>query len=115
MQQGIDTTRHEADRRATQAGAESARLDEEQAAVEREVRSFLTDNFILDEDASDASALPGDASLTERGVLDSMGVLELIMFIEERYGFKVPDEDTVPENLDSVDRIVGYVRAHASS
>ena len=110
MQQGIDTTRQTAAHRTAQAGAEAARVDEARTAIEREVRSFLTDNFILDEDATDASALPGDASLTERGVLDSMDVLELIMFIEERYGLQVPDEDTLPENLDSIDRIAGYVR-----
>ena len=73
---------------------------------ERDVRDFIAENFILDDDD-----LPGDASLTREGVLDSMGVLELIMFIEERYGLKVPDEDTVPENFDTIDRIVAYLRA----
>jgi acyl carrier protein len=74
------------------------------ADLERDVRAFLRDNFILDGDD-----LPGDASLTQHGVLDSMGVLELIMFVEERFGVKIPDEDTLPEHLDSVDRIVRYV------
>ncbi len=73
--------------------------------LERDVRGFISDNFILDGDD-----LAGDASLTQQGVLDSMGVLELIMFVEERFGVKIPDEDTLPENLDSVDRIVGYVQ-----
>jgi acyl carrier protein len=72
--------------------------------IEREVRTFITENFILD-----GQDLAGDASLTLHGVLDSMGVLELIMFLEERFSVKVPDEDTLPENLDSVDRIVRYV------
>ena len=72
--------------------------------IERDVRDFISENFILDgEDMS------GDASLTRQGVLDSMGVLELIMFIEERFELKVPDEDTLPENFDSVDRIVRYL------
>lgn len=74
--------------------------------IERDVRSFIRENFILDEED-----LSGDASLTSNGVIDSMGVLELVMFIEERYALRVPDEDTVPENLDSVDRIVKYVRS----
>lgn len=73
--------------------------------LERDVRGFISDNFILDGDD-----LAGDASLTQQGVLDSMGVLELIMFVEERFGVKIPDEDTLPENLDSVDRIVRYVQ-----
>ena len=72
--------------------------------IERDVRVFISENFILD-----GEELEGDASLTGEGVLDSMGVLELIMFVEERYGFKVPDEDTLPENFDSIDRIVRYL------
>ena len=75
--------------------------------TERDVRQFVADNFILDRGADD---LPGDESLTQSGVLDSMGVLELIMFIEERFGVKVPDEDTLPANLDTVDNIVRYVQ-----
>lgn len=74
--------------------------------TERDLRQFIADNFILDDQAGE---LAGDASLTQAGVLDSMGVLELIMFIEERFGIKVPDEDTLPENLDSIDRIVRYL------
>lgn len=74
--------------------------------IERDLRQFIADNFILDDQAGE---LAGDASLTQAGVLDSMGVLELIMFIEERFGIKVPDEDTLPENLDSIDRIVRYL------
>lgn len=74
--------------------------------IERDVRAFIRENFILDGQAGD---LAGDASLTRHGVLDSMGVLELIMFLEQRFGLKVPDEDALPENLDSVDAIVRYV------
>jgi acyl carrier protein len=72
--------------------------------IERDVRDFISENFILD-----GEDLSGDASLTRQGVLDSMGVLELIMFIEERFELKVPDEDTLPENFDSIDRIVAYL------
>jgi acyl carrier protein len=72
--------------------------------IERDVRAFISENFILD-----GEDLEGDASLSGEGVLDSMGVLELIMFVEERFGYKVPDEDTLPENFDSIDRIVRYL------
>ena len=75
------------------------------ADIERDVRHFITENFILN-----GATIDGAGSLTRNGVLDSMGVLELIMFIEERFGITVPDEDTLPENLDSVDLIVRYVR-----
>lgn len=74
--------------------------------IDRDVRQFLADNFILDNGGADLGA---DESLTQAGVLDSMGVLELIMFVEARFGVSIPDEDTLPENLDSVARIVAYV------
>jgi acyl carrier protein len=80
--------------------------------IERDVRVFLDENFVLDESAGPLAA---DASLTRQGVLDSMGVLELIAFLEERFGIVVPDEDTLPENLDSIERVVGYVRLRTAS
>jgi len=80
--------------------------------IERDVRAFISENFILDGDIAD---LGGDASLTRHGVLDSMGVLELIMFLEQRFGLSVPDEDALPENLDSVDAIVRYVDARMAA
>jgi len=74
--------------------------------IDRDIRGFLAENFILDNGGADLNA---DESLTQSGVLDSMGVLELIMFIEQQFGVTIPDEDTLPENLDSVSRIVRYV------
>ena len=74
--------------------------------VENEIREFLAGNFMLQ---ADASELTRDASLTATGVIDSMGVLELIMFLEERFGLSVPDEDAVPKHLDAVAGIVRYV------
>ena len=73
-------------------------------AIEHEVRQFISENFILEGEGPSR-----DDSLTGAAILDSMGVLELIMFVEDRYGFKVPDEDAVPANLDSIRRIAEYV------
>lgn len=56
---------------------------------------------------------PDDESLITRGVIDSLGLLQLVLFIEERTGVKVPDEDVLPDNFDSissVDRMVDRLR-----
>lgn len=82
-------------------------MNTDTATIERDVRDFIAENFIMDGGGEDLGRAD---SLTQSGVLDSMGVLELIMFIEERFGVNVPDEDTLPENLDSVERITAYVR-----
>ena len=53
--------------------------------------------------------LTDSASLLDLGIIDSTGVLELVGFIEETYGFKVEDEELIPENLDSIDHLVEFI------
>ncbi len=52
--------------------------------------------------------LPSD-NLLETGVLDSLGLMQLVVFIEEKLGVKVPDEDVVIENFTSVDALTAYL------
>jgi acyl carrier protein len=49
--------------------------------------------------------------LLESGMLDSLGVLEVVTFIEQEYGFRVSDEDLVPENFQTIDRIAAFIRS----
>ena len=75
------------------------------ADVITEIRAFIKDNFMLDE----ADAIAEEASFMESHILDSTGFIELIGFIEERYGVQVLDEEMVPENFDSLRNIAGYL------
>jgi acyl carrier protein len=70
------------------------------------IRQFILENYLF---TDDASQLALDDSLLGRGIVDSTGMLEIIMFIEEQLGVKVRDEDMIPDNLDSVNRIAAYV------
>ena len=45
----------------------------------------------------------------ESGLIDSTGILELVSFVEGKYGIKVADDELVPENLDSVRHIAAFV------
>ena len=74
--------------------------------VEATIRQFIIENFLFDEDDN----LKKDTSFLENGIIDSTGVLELVMFIEETYGINVEDDEMVPENLDSISNIAGYVQ-----
>lgn len=71
----------------------------------KEIREFVISNFLF----GDASALEEDKSFLESGIVDSTGMLELIMFLEGTYGIQVASEEMVPENLDSVHRIVEFL------
>jgi acyl carrier protein len=80
--------------------------------MEAELRSFLVENFLLGEDARE---LPGSASLIEAGIIDSTGALELVGFLEETYGVEISDAELIPENLDSIDKIMRFVTAKRSN
>ena len=73
----------------------------------RLVRNFILKNFLFSEDEG---TLTDDGSLIASGAIDSTGVLELIMFVEQTFGISVAEEEMVPQNLDSVEKIVAYVR-----
>jgi len=70
------------------------------------IRQFIIENFLFEEDDN----LKEDTSFLENGIIDSTGVLELVMYIEETYGISVDDEDIVPENLDSISNVTEYIQ-----
>jgi len=72
------------------------------------IRDFLAQNFLL---RTDGFPYGDDASLLDEGVVDSTAVLELTLYLEETFGISIPDEEIVPDNLDSVDRIVAYIES----
>jgi acyl carrier protein len=75
-------------------------------AIAREIKDFVVTNFLFGQPGSD---LANDQSFLESGVIDSTGVLELVAFLEERYGISVADRELLPENLDSVQNVTGFV------
>jgi len=75
--------------------------------VATKIREFITESFLFGQD--DPSLGNGD-SLLENGVIDSTGVLELVEFLEEGFGVAVADQELIPENLDSIERIAGFVQ-----
>ncbi|MBC8769909.1 acyl carrier protein [Arenibacter sp. BSSL-BM3] len=54
----------------------------------------------------------GDDMLFDLGILDSLGIMRLIGFIEDRSQIKVPFQDLTIENFSTVDRIVAYMSRH---
>ena len=72
------------------------------------IHQFIVENYLF---TSDPGALAPDESLLGRGVVDSTGMLEIIMFIEEQLGVTVKDQEMIRENLDSVDRITAFVES----
>jgi acyl carrier protein len=68
------------------------------------IREFIESDFVFD----DTSVAP-DASLLDSGLVDSTGILEVVLFLEEAFEISVQDEEVLPENFDSIERLAKYV------
>ena len=74
--------------------------------IRKQIREYVIETFLL---GGDESELVDDESFLDSGLIDSTGVLELIQFVEENFETEIADEEMIPENLDSIDRVVRFV------
>jgi acyl carrier protein len=75
-------------------------------ALNDELRKFVTDNFMY---GKPYEGFADDDSFIERGIIDSTAVMELVAFLEGRYGIKLQDQDLIPDNLDSINSLARFV------
>jgi acyl carrier protein len=75
-------------------------------SYETDLRQFIVENFLF---GKDDQPVASSDSLLELGIVDSTAVLELVGFLEQTYQITIDDEELVPDNLDSIDRIVQFV------
>jgi acyl carrier protein len=74
-------------------------------AIRDEIREYVLASFYI----SDPAELDDDVSLLASGFIDSTGMLDLILFLEDRYSIRVGGAETTPENLETISRIAAYV------
>jgi acyl carrier protein len=72
--------------------------------VKGQIRRFLISEFHLKD-----AQLKDSTLLLEEGLLDSVATMDLIIFLEETFGISVAEEEVLPANLGSVDRIAAFV------
>lgn len=77
-----------------------------QADVIDETRRYITENFLY---ARPDRVVGEDEHLMERGIVDSMGMMELIGFLEERFGVEPADDEITEQNFATLRRIAAFV------
>jgi acyl carrier protein len=75
--------------------------------IKAQVRQFVMDNFLM---GAAADELADDTSFMGGHVIDSVGVLELIAYLEQTFGITVEDHEMVPDNLDSLNGVGSYLQ-----
>jgi acyl carrier protein len=74
--------------------------------LKSEIRQFIVDNFLY---GQDDDTLGDEVSFLGKGIIDSTGILELISFIEEKYSISIDDEELIPDNFDSLNKLSTFV------
>ncbi len=75
------------------------------------IRQYLAENFLF---SSNGYNLSDGASFLDAGIVDSTGVVELVLFVEDQFHIEVDDSEIIPDNFDNVDSLVAYVEGKAS-
>ena len=79
--------------------------------IEETVRRFIISELMLGERDEH---LEDTFSLIENGVLDSLGIMRLIQFIEEKFSISIEDEDILPENFENIESISQFIKRSIS-
>lgn len=74
--------------------------------IERSIRAFIAETFPSEHDID---VLPAQQSLFDSGVIDSIAVLTIVVWLEETFDIIVDDDDVVPENIDGIANLTAYI------
>ena len=80
--------------------------------IELSIRSFIANRLLY---SKDELAYPDDASLLHEGIIDSLGVVELVEFLQMQFTIKIEQQEVRPDNFDSIERMAAFVRRKISA
>jgi acyl carrier protein len=81
------------------------------ASINDHIVAYIRKHYVPDESIS----IPTNKSLIEEGLIDSFAVVELVTFLEQSYGIRIPDSDTTRENFGSIERMANYLAKRTGS
>ena len=76
--------------------------------LKENIRQYIAKNMLFSDDGFPHA---DDASFLEEGIIDSVGFMELVAYVQQTFGIEVGPQDLVPANFDSVDKLARYVAA----
>ena len=80
--------------------------------IKEQLKDYIARNLLF---SDNGFKYDDDASFLEEGIVDSIGVLELVAFVDESFGVEVEDHEVTPDNFDSVNKLAAYVHSKQNS
>ena len=75
--------------------------------VDQRIRDFIAQNLLY---SADGFTHPDEASFLQQGIIDSLGILQLVEFVQADFRIVVDPQEIMPENFDSVGKLAGFIR-----
>jgi len=75
--------------------------------VEQRIKNYVAQNLLF---STDGFPYSEDASFLQEGIIDSLGVMHLVEFVEQDFAVRVEQHEVTPENFDSVRKLAGFIR-----
>ena len=76
--------------------------------IHQKIRDYVAKDLLY---SSNGFEYDDDDSFLQHGIIDSVGVMDLILFIEENFDFEVEDSEITPDNFDSVNNLANYIHS----
>ena len=76
-------------------------------SVESQIKEYIARNLLFSDNGFQYS---DEASFLDEGIVDSVGVMELVAFVEDQFDIKVNDSEVVPDHFDSVSKLAAFIR-----
>jgi acyl carrier protein len=72
-----------------------------------QIRTYIMDHILL---GSADQPMADDDSFLDKGIIDSTGILELVEYVEDEFKIEVADEELIPDNFDSIEKLAAYAQ-----
>jgi acyl carrier protein len=76
-------------------------------SIEAQIKDYIAKELLF---SSDGFGYADEASFLEEGIVDSQGVMELVLFVEENFKVNVDDSEIIPDNFDSVSQLSAFIQ-----
>jgi acyl carrier protein len=80
--------------------------------TEDKLRSFIVEELNWEGDPHELSV---DYPLIEGHVIDSLGIVQMLSFLESEFGIRVADEEVLPDNFESISRLTHFIESKRAS
>ncbi len=80
-------------------------------SIKQTIHTYIVENFLF---TDDESSLDDSTSFMAKGIIDSIGVQEIADFIAKTFDIKVNADELLPDNFDSVEKLVAFIERKRS-